>query len=109
MIIPEDVCSIVKTARDILIAQHEKRCVDKRPSDARLIQVYMSKQMLASKLLTQEHYETARALYISALRNASNTLGLGDQTLPTRVSPPTGPTHVLPPHTVHAAHTAHRV
>ena len=110
-IIPEEICSLVKTARQIMIMQHEKRFLDKRPSDARLIQVYMSKQMLASKLLTRDHLETARALYISALRSASNTLGLGAQTLPGPVSPPTSsptrPTHGLPPHTVHAEATHH--
>ena len=69
-------------ARKELIKQIDKRFVDKRFSDARLIQIYMSKQIDASKVLSEENLQTAKALYLQWLRLLIDKGIIGERTSP---------------------------
>jgi hypothetical protein len=80
----EDLSDMTKVGRAEMIRQIEKRFVDKRFSDARLIQIYISKQMEASKVLSEDNLGTAKALYVQWLR-ALATAGVGG--VGERVSP----------------------
>ena len=67
-------CSAVTTAckvlRDELNASVFHGSSDLRPSNARLIQAYMSKQMSSKDYLQLQWNEHARTLYLKALRDA---------------------------------------
>ena len=54
---------MISTAREVLREQIQLRFVEKLFSPARLIQIYMSKQMEASKVLSEQNLANARALY----------------------------------------------
>ena len=63
------ISGMVTTARREIVQQIETRFLNKRFSDARLIQVYMSKQAPASKVLSADNLATAKALYFKWLRS----------------------------------------
>jgi hypothetical protein len=67
-------CSAVTTARKVLRDELNARVFhgssDLRPSNARLIQAYMSKQMSSKDYLPSSWNEHARTLYLKALRDA---------------------------------------
>ena len=80
-----DLSPMIQTARKELIRQIEQRFINKRFSDARLIQIYMSKQMDASKVLSEESLQKAKALYLQSLRLliSKGVLGVyGERTSP---------------------------
>ena len=65
-------------ARTELVKQIAMRFIDKRFSDARLIQIYMLKQMDAAKVLSEDNLQIAKALYLQWLRALLSGLGLGN-------------------------------
>lgn len=76
------VSSMIQTARTQLVQQIEQRFVIKRFSDARLVQIYLSKQTPASKVLSEDNLATARALYLKWLRALLPVLQLGIRSSP---------------------------
>ena len=74
-----DLSLMISTARLELVKQIDKRFINKRFSDARLIQIFMSKQMPAAKLLSDENLPLAKALYLKALRSLVSTLKLDER------------------------------
>jgi hypothetical protein len=73
---------MIHKAREELIKQIDTRFVDKRFSDARLIQIYMSKQMEASKVLSEVNMQIAKALYLQWLRALIDKGVLGERNSP---------------------------
>lgn len=61
----------------------KSRVFELSPSNTRLVQMYMSKQMPARLYLSEAQHATARSLYLTMLRNA-----VAIARLPTRSSPP---------------------
>lgn len=49
-----NICTAVKEARKEMISQLDKRFFTTPPSEARLVKIYMSKQLPASKVLPAE-------------------------------------------------------
>ena len=78
----ESISMMIQTARKELIKQIDKRFIDKRFSESRLIQIYMSKQMEASKVLSEGAYQTAKALYLQWLRALVDNGIVGERTSP---------------------------
>lgn len=76
------ISSMISTARTELIKQIDQRFVSKRFSDARLIQIYMSTQIAASKILSEENLQTAKALYLQWLRALVDNGVVGSRTSP---------------------------
>lgn len=71
-----DLGSVVTTTRKVMAEELTDRVFhgleDRRPSNARLIQAYMSKQMPSSQYLPEAWNAHARTLYLQALREAHN-------------------------------------
>jgi hypothetical protein len=65
-----DLCSIIITARSVMQDELNQRLFVNRPSNSRLVQAYMSKQMPSSLYLTEAQNTLARSLYLKALRDA---------------------------------------
>lgn len=74
--------ALISTARKEMSKQIDQRFVDKRFSDARLIQIYMSKQMPAAKVLSEDNLVRGKALYLKWLRLLVPVLSLGERTSP---------------------------
>jgi hypothetical protein len=72
---------MIHNACRVLKEELQARCFTLRSSNSRMVQLYMSKQMDAKGMLTNEQYELARALYMQRLRLANNIVQL-----PTRES-----------------------
>ena len=53
-----------------------EHCLAMRSSNSRMVQLYMSKQMVAKGMLTNEQYELARTLCMQWLREANNIVQL---------------------------------
>ena len=70
-----DLCESVGMAQDVLADELTKRMFgtspDCRPSESRLVQIYMSKQMPAETVLPEALLPTARAHYVKWLRQSS--------------------------------------
>ena len=79
----DDLCVAVEKARKILKEEMQARAFDLRPSNTRLVQCYMSKQMPATVYLTDPQYALAKTLYMQMLRTA-----LEISAVPMRSSPP---------------------
>jgi hypothetical protein len=69
-------------ARSIMIDELTGRFFTERPSNTRLVQIWMSKQYPAEKWLPSAWHVTAKALYLGMLRDAVKIVGM-----PTRSSP----------------------
>jgi hypothetical protein len=78
-----DLCEMIDTARSVLKAELQSRKFDLRPSNTRLVQCYMSKQMSARIYLSEGQYALAKTCYMQMLRAA-----LEISRVPTRLSPP---------------------
>ena len=78
-----DLCEMIHTARSVLKAELQSRKFDLRPSNTRLVQCYMSKQMSARIYLSEAQYNLAKTCYMQMLRAA-----LEISRVPTRSSPP---------------------
>ena len=66
--------------------QIQARFIDKRFSDARLIQIYMSKQMDVKKVLSIDNLFLAKALYLQWLRTLVSSGVMGARTSPRKVA-----------------------
>ncbi|KAK3281373.1 hypothetical protein CYMTET_10832 [Cymbomonas tetramitiformis] len=66
-----DLSSMVTTARSVLKDELQARLFDSRPSNMRLIQCFMSKQVDCKTFLRPEQYELAKTLYLTAIREAA--------------------------------------
>ena len=71
---PED---FIRVTRQVMQRELQERCFDRKISNLRLVQVYMSKQsgMDAQKVI-QRQYITAETLYMTYLREANDVLKL---------------------------------
>ena len=72
----ESVSTVIHNARRVLKQELQARCFTLRSSNSRMVQLYMSKQMDAKGMLTNEQYELARSLYMQWLRKANNIVQL---------------------------------
>lgn len=67
--------------REVLASELESRifgeAFDDRPSDTRLVQIYMSKQVPAETMLPAHLLGRSRTLYLALLRKATHILGQG--------------------------------
>ena len=63
----ESVSTMIHNARRVLKEELQARCFILRSSNSRMVQLYMSKQMDAKDMLTNEQYELARTLYMQWL------------------------------------------
>jgi hypothetical protein len=77
------VSGMIDVARRVLKEELQSRCFDLRPSNSRMVQLFMSKQMDAKDILTPAQYDLARTLYLQWLRAANDV-----QKLPTREGSP---------------------
>lgn len=66
---------VVVVARKELVEQLNKRFLTTMPSETRLVQLYMSKQAKAAKLLPEEWVQAAKAFYLVWLRKAAHSRG----------------------------------
>ena len=80
----DDLGQSVITGREVLQRELQERAFDLRPSNTRLVQCYMSKQVPASAYLTAAQVALARTLYMEMLRTAHEI----SKSVPTRSSPP---------------------
>jgi len=74
----------VTVGRKVLQAELQARSFDLRPSNTRLVQCFMSKQVPASTYLSSSQLALAKTLYTQMLRTALEI----SKTIPTRSSPP---------------------
>ena len=73
----EDLDEVTMKARTILSEQLKGRFFGERPSNTRLVQIWMSKQRLASKWLPPAWHSIAKGLYLNMLRSAAGSAGVG--------------------------------
>ena len=79
----DDLDSITSTARKIMVKELGSRFFEgERPSNVRLIQIWMSKQGRAEKWLPAAWQTTAKALYLASLRKAVIIAGIATRTSP---------------------------
>jgi len=71
------------TGRTVMAEELQARVFDARPSNMRLVQCIMSKQMKASIYLSTEQFEFGKTIYLMMLRQAVSIAAV-----PTRASPP---------------------
>jgi hypothetical protein len=67
---------MIHNARRVLKQELQTRCFTLRSSNSRMVQLYMSKQMVAKGMLTNDQYELARILYRQWLRKANSIVQL---------------------------------
>jgi hypothetical protein len=70
-------------ARTIMVDELDQRFFSERPSNLRLVQIWMSKQKSAEKWMPEAWVVLAKGLYLTQLREAAKIAGIG-----TRSSPP---------------------
>ena len=73
---------MVVTAREVLSNEIQDRFFAERPSNVRLVQIYMSKQRPAEKWLPPDWLVLARGLYLKMLRDAAIIAGVQVRTSP---------------------------
>lgn len=78
-----DLHELVSKGRSILVEELSSRFFGERPSNARLVQIWMSKQRPADKWLPPEWHVLAKGLYLRMLRLAAAIAHVG-----ARLSPP---------------------
>ena len=62
----ESVSTVIHNARRVLKQELQARCFTLRSSNSRMVQLYMSKQMDAKGMLTNEQYELTHPLHAVA-------------------------------------------
>ena len=72
----ESVSSMIHNACRVLKEELLADCFTLRSSNSRMVQLYMSKQMDAKGMLTNDQYELARILYRQWLRKANSIVQL---------------------------------
>ena len=74
---PGNLEDFIRVAREVIQRELQERCFDRKISNSRLVQVYMSQQpgMDAQKVL-QRQYITVETLYMTYLREANDVLKL---------------------------------
>jgi hypothetical protein len=72
----ESVNTMIHNTRCVLKEELLSRCFPWHSSNSHMVQLYMSKQMDAKGMLTNEQYKLARTLYIQWLRKANNIVQL---------------------------------
>ena len=78
---------LTKTARAEMVEQLAARFFEgERPSDTRLIQIWMSKQRPAEKWMPKSWHILAKGWYYTMLRQAAKIAGIGVRTSPPRKS-----------------------
>ena len=72
----ESVSTVIHNARRVLKQELQARRFTLRSSNSRMVQLYMSKQMDAKGMLTNDQYDLARTLYRQWLRKANSIVQL---------------------------------
>ena len=78
----KDINVMIDNARLTLSNELEERCFLRRPSNARMVQLYMSKQMAVVEMLDSKQYELSKTLYLQWLREANEVAKLAVRTSP---------------------------
>ena len=78
----DDLHSLTSTAREIIIAELEGRFFGERPSNNRLVQMWMSEQRAPEKWLPAAWQVLAKGLYLRMLRAATKIAGIDEKTSP---------------------------
>lgn len=71
---PELLSDMLATARVIMQEEVDRRCFRQRSSNARMVQLYMSKQMDVKEILSAEQFVVAKACYLQWIRAAHQLL-----------------------------------
>ena len=86
----DELPEFVRAARSIMYNELSSRIFgtsfDERPSDVRLVQLYMSKQIPVEDLLPPMLLSRARAIYLQMLRDAASINGTAIRTSPRKVA-----------------------
>ena len=77
-----DIDPMIDAARVTLRKELQERAFDRRPSNARMVQLYMSKQMDVKAMLTTAQYELAKTLYLQWMRDANKIVKLASRSSP---------------------------
>ena len=85
----DSLSGMIKSSRKVMHQQLQERFFDTSASETRLVQLYMSKQMPASKVLSEDQLSTARVFYLAWLRSATRVAGGGHKP-PTRIKKSAG-------------------
>ena len=80
----ESLHALTAKARSIMADELNQRFFSERPSNLRLVQIWMGKQRSAAKWLPEAWHTLAKGLYLSALREAAKTAGIGMHSSPPR-------------------------
>ena len=80
----EDLHEFIIKARKIMVDELDQRFFTERPSNLRLVQIWMSKQRSADKWLPEAWHVLAKGLYLSTLRDAAVIAGIGMRSSPPR-------------------------
>jgi hypothetical protein len=75
---------LTTTARSIMVDELTQRFFAERPSNSRLVQIWMSKQYPAEKWLPEEWKMLAKGLYLNWLREAAKIAGIALRSSPPR-------------------------
>ena len=84
----DDVTEVINIARRVMKEEVQKRNFDARPSNSRLVQCFMSKQMDAKIYLSVAQYQLAETLYKQLLREAQYILEQSTAKPSSSASPP---------------------
>jgi hypothetical protein len=79
-----DLYELISTARKIMENELALRFFSERPSNTRLVQIWMCKQYPAEKWLPPEWHTLAKGLYLTMLREAAKISGTGLRSSPPR-------------------------
>jgi hypothetical protein len=77
-----DLYSLTTTARQVLAEECQSRFFGERPSNLRLVQMWMSKQRAPEKWMPQAWQVLAKGLYLKMLRAATKIAGIGEKASP---------------------------
>jgi hypothetical protein len=72
----------IKKARSVMVDEVTDRFFIERPSNIRLVQIWMSKQYPAEKWLPETWHTLSKALYLTALRDAVSIAGMATRSSP---------------------------
>ena len=80
----EELEDFIRLAREVMHQELQERCFDKKISNSRLVQVYMSKQccMDTQKVLEKQHI-TAETLYKTYIRESNDVVKLSTRQMST--------------------------
>jgi hypothetical protein len=80
----EELSPMLDKAREVMVYETTGRFFTERPSNGRLVQCYISKQMPAELWMPATWLTLAKSLYVQMLRQATTIIGIGVRSSPPR-------------------------